>query len=203
MQNNIFKYIVRYLITLFFIIVSLGTSAQNYKVEKTSFSTDRYDEFAPVWYENGLVVSSNRLVNPLLDYTDSLGRGKIKLYYIDTVPGLKWKKARDFAKEIRTKMNDGPVTISASGDTIFFSRNHFVEGKARNLSGPRNRLGIYMAVFDGKDWGNVREFRHNSEWYNITTPCLSPDGKRLYFSSDRPDGLGGFDLYYSQRRGNS
>jgi Tol biopolymer transport system component len=27
------------------------------------------------------------------------------------------------------------------------------------------------------------------------TPCLSPDGSKLYFSSDRPGGKGGLDLW--------
>ena len=34
---------------------------------------------------------------------------------------------------------------------------------------------------------------------NETTPHLSSDNKRLYFSSNRPDGLGGMDIYFSER----
>lgn len=29
-------------------------------------------------------------------------------------------------------------------------------------------------------------------------PCLSPDGRRLYFASDMPGGQGGIDLYYTE-----
>jgi outer membrane protein OmpA-like peptidoglycan-associated protein len=43
----------------------------------------------------------------------------------------------------------------------------------------------------------VRDLRFNNQWYNTTTPCLSPDGKKLYFASDKPGGFGGSDLYYS------
>ena len=67
-----------------------------------------------------------------------------------------------------------------------------------NLSSVRNKLGIFYAVFDGKDWTKIRELRINSEWYNVTTPWISPDGKKLYFASDKPDGYGGSDLYYCQ-----
>ena len=34
---------------------------------------------------------------------------------------------------------------------------------------------------------------------NEQQPCLSPDGKELYFSSDAPGGFGGKDLYVSER----
>ena len=66
------------------------------------------------------------------------------------------------------------------------------------LSSVRNKLGIFYAVFDGNDWTKIRELRINNEWYNVTTPWLSPDGKRLYFASDKPGGYGGSDLYYCQ-----
>ena len=70
--------------------------------------------------------------------------------------------------------------------------------KLSELSSVRNKLGIFYAVFDGNDWTKIRELRINNEWYNVTTPWLSPDGKRLYFASDKPGGYGGSDLYYCQ-----
>jgi outer membrane protein OmpA-like peptidoglycan-associated protein len=51
-------------------------------------------------------------------------------------------------------------------------------------------------LVDGQ-WTKVRELRINNQWYNVTTPCLSPDGKKLYFASDEPGGFGGSDIYYS------
>jgi outer membrane protein OmpA-like peptidoglycan-associated protein len=68
------------------------------------------------------------------------------------------------------------------------------------LSSSRNKLGLFYAVFYGKDWIKIREMRFNTEWYNITMPSLSPDGKRLYFACDKPDGYGALDIYYSQMK---
>ena len=36
----------------------------------------------------------------------------------------------------------------------------------------------------------------NLEGSSAVHPSISPDGKRLYFASDRPNGYGGMDLYY-------
>ena len=178
--------------------VSLYSQTQTYTVEKTSFSTDKYDEFAPVWYKNGIVFSSNRGTNPLLSYLDSLNMRTIKLHYIDTIPDLKWKKTEDFATEIRTKLNDGPASIISSGDTIYYSRNLIAEGKKIELSASRNKLGIFSAVNNNEgEWEKVKELRFNSEWYNNTLPCISPNNDTLFFVSDMPGGYGGTDLYYS------
>ena len=39
--------------------------------------------------------------------------------------------------------------------------------------------------------------------YAVGHPALSPDGKRLYFSSDKPGGQGGADIYYVEIQGES
>jgi len=36
--------------------------------------------------------------------------------------------------------------------------------------------------------------------FNEYAPCLSTDGRRLYFSSDRPDGFGSYDVYIAHRK---
>ena len=40
---------------------------------------------------------------------------------------------RLFSKNLNTKLNDGPVTFSSKGDTIYFSRNIIIDGKLSEL----------------------------------------------------------------------
>jgi len=190
------------LIFLSAVLIHLNLYGQTEKffAEKSTFSSDKFDEFSPSWFNSGLVFCSNRKNNPFLDFSDSRNRGMIKMFYVDTIPGIEWTKYAEFAKEIQTKLNNGPVTFNASGDTMYYSRNRIVEGDAKKLSVYRNKLGLFSSVYNGQEWTMVREFRFNSEWYNITSPCLSPDGQRLYFASDRPDGFGGADIYYCRLR---
>ena len=101
------------------------------------------------------------------------------------------------SKDLKTKLNDGPASFSRNSDTIYFSRNLVVDGNFKLLSTSRNKLGLFYAVPEAKGWSKVRELRFNTEWFNITMPCLSRDSKRLYFASDKPDGYGGMDIYYS------
>lgn len=172
---------------------TLSAQQQPFTITKSAFSTDAYDEFAPVFYRGGLVFCTDRG-----QAVSSQGQSVIKLFYVDTLAGN--VKSKPFSKDLKSKLNDGPVSFNRTFDTIYFSRNLVVEGNLKLLSTFRNKLGLFYAVAEEKGWEKVRELRFNTEWFNITMPSLSHDGKRLYFASDKPDGIGGLDIYYSNWR---
>jgi outer membrane protein OmpA-like peptidoglycan-associated protein len=167
-----------------------------YSVSKAPFSSDKYDEFSPVYYKKGIVFVTNRPSYTFSNFSSEQNSGLLKIYYTESTGELKGEKAKLFSKELKTKFNDGPVTFNAKGDTIYFSRNLEVEGKLAELSTAKNKLGIFSALLVNEEWTKIRDLKINNEWYNVTAPCLSPDGKRLYFASDKPGGFGGSDLYY-------
>lgn len=98
--------------------------------------------------------------------------------------------------EVNTVRHEGPLTISADGKTMYFTRNNYKD----NRNGKKdeqgvNHLKIYKAeLVDGK-WDNIEELPFNSDNYSTGHPSLSADGKTLYYASDAPGGLGGSDLY--------
>ena len=165
--------------------------SETYSVKIANFSSKKSDEFSPVYYKSGLVFCSNRNSNLLMNYSTSEEKGLLKICYVDTVSG----KVRLFSKDLRTKFNDGPASFSRNRDTIYFSRNLKVDG-ALDENSPRNKLGIFTAVLENGTWTKILDIRFNNEYFNITTPYISPDGKRLFFASDNPAGMGGTDLYY-------
>jgi outer membrane protein OmpA-like peptidoglycan-associated protein len=173
-----------------------------YSVTLSPFSSKKYDEFSPVYYKKGIVFCTNRSPNLFLNYSSSQNKRQFKIYYVDTTGKVNSRSARLFSKNLKTKLNDGPVTFNSGGDTIYYSRNLELTKNMNKISSPRNKLGIFSAVLVKGQWTKIREFRYNNEMYNITSPCLSPDGKRLFFASDKPGGFGGSDLYYCQWRGN-
>jgi len=174
---------------------------ETYTVTKAPFSSDKYDEFSPVFYKGGIVFSSNRGSGSFVDYSSSVGQATFDINFVDTTKKVTWKKPRSFSKSLKTPFNDGPVTFNGNGDTIYFSRNLQIDGKVADLSSPRNKLGIFSAILEGDKWIKIREMRFNNEWYNATTPCLSPDEMKLYFASDKSGGYGGSDLYYCPWKG--
>lgn len=174
---------------------------ETYTVTLSPFSSKKYDEFSPVYYKKGIVYCTNRSSNLFLNYSGSQNKRQFKIYYVDTTGKVNPRTSRLFSKDLKTKFNDGPATFNNSGDTIYYSRNLEFSHKMNDISSPRNKLGIFSAVLVNGRWTKIREFRFNDEMYNITSPCLSRDGKRLFFASDRPGGFGGSDLYYCQWQG--
>ena len=59
----------------------------------------------------------------------------------------------------------------------------------RNISDTSNKLGIYSAELINGIWTNIKPFTFNNPLYSFCTPALTPDGERIYFSSDMPGGM--------------
>jgi len=100
--------------------------------------------------------------------------------------------------ELNTKFHDGPLTFSADGKYVFFSRDGRSEGsvaKNKNANARIGTVGIYRAEKKDGKWTNIKPLPFNSTEYNVGNPSLSKDGKTLYFASDMPGGFGGTDIW--------
>lgn len=95
---------------------------------------------------------------------------------------------------INTKYHEGPLTFTNNDETIWFTRNNQkVKKRADGLE--TNNLRIYISDCDGKKWGKVKEFQHNSNEYSVGHPAFSPDGNTLYFASNMEGTYGETDLF--------
>jgi len=73
------------------------------------------------------------------------------------------------------------------------------DGKTMYLQGPldKKRVGLFVSTFDGKTWSKPEELtiNHAEAPTGDSSPCLTRDGKGLYFTSDRPSGKGKLDIW--------
>ena len=93
--------------------------------------------------------------------------------------------------EMNTAFQDGPAVISEDGKTMYFTRSGAKSGKDDAL-----HLNIYTANYNNGNLSRIRTLPFNNDEYSVMHPSISKDGTRLYFSSNMPEGLGGFDIYY-------
>ncbi len=192
------KYMKVYLFCILFMLWGgvLFSQSPLYSVKKTSFSSGIYDEFSPYQIKDGIVYCSNRPKGSMTKYTSETGF-LFNMYFVKNKKSGGWGKSKLFANELNTKFNDGPATFNNDKTTIYFSRNIYVQGKRKNISGSNNKIGLFSANYINGVWTNITSFPHNGTDYSLISPSISIDGTKIYFSSDKPGGYGGYDIYYS------
>jgi outer membrane protein OmpA-like peptidoglycan-associated protein len=167
---------------------------KSFSVDETPFSSSINDEFAPVYYQNGLLYCSNALSNASIQSDE----GKLfNMVYVQSKDSGSFKGSVVFSKELTTILNEGPATFTPEGTTIYYARNNLIEGKFKEINSPSNTMGLFSATLTDGIWSEIKAFPLNNQDYSLGTPALSPDGKRLFFASDMPGGFGGTDIYYS------
>ena len=171
-----------------------------YKLETVSFNSPEND-FSPAFTPDGKIVfTSSRKKTQWISRKH--GWTNENYYYLYTTEKNKegiFEKPDLFSKTLQTKYNDGPICYSGDGTTVYFTRNNLKGNKAETSSDGTIKLKIFQAKLtkDGKGFQNVTEVNFNNKEFNFAHPAVSPDGKKMYFSSDMSGGQGGMDLYVS------
>jgi len=119
------------------------------------------------------------------------------LYYteIEKATGT-WSFAQRFPDDvINTVYNEGSGCLDSTGDVLIFVRCEAPDGMGL--------CDIYQSEFLNGQWSKAKNLgdKVNSAYWD-SHPNLSPDGKRLYFASNRPGGFGRTDLYYCDLQAN-
>lgn len=121
----------------------------------------------------------------------------LDLYSVDFTDGTLGQTPVEVAG-LNTQYHEGPVTVSADGNTIYFSRESFAEKQFVKSSDKKIKMGkmfLFKATNDNGKWVNVTALPFNGKDFNSTSPSLSADGNTLYFTSDRPGGIGKSDIW--------
>ncbi|MNK40251.1 Outer membrane lipoprotein Omp16 precursor [compost metagenome] len=95
--------------------------------------------------------------------------------------------------DLNTKWHDGPVTVTADGNTMYFASESFKEGKFEKDT-PGQRTGLvylFKATKTNGNWGDVQPLPFNDKRWSTGNPSISKDGKTLYFASNRDGSMGG------------
>jgi tetratricopeptide (TPR) repeat protein len=111
-------------------------------------------------------------------------------YYSDSTG---WTAPKNMGDSVNTSGNDASVALSADGQELIIFRND-----PNPLSFTTGDL--FVSDLRGKYWGkaNVLPNGINSSAYEASA-SISPDGKKLFFSSNRPGGYGGTDIYMAKK----
>ena len=186
-----------------------------FKDLRDSVNLSNYSDFAPVFYKQGLLFSSDRDTGMFHRYRHS-GTNKdfLDLYQVGydedslqvitkvnlTGNGINPREAETTA----IKVDESTATFSPDGMTMYFTASNFKDGEL--VKDPDNivRLKIFKAVLGNEGWqisddswyrNGKGDKTFNADGYSFANPALGPEGNRLYFTSDMPGSNGLSDLF--------
>lgn len=193
-------------ITKFIAIPNLGAksvNAANYRKQNLLFAIDHKQKhpnqdynFLPINLGDSINTSRSEYY-PTLSISDSLlvftrmsntGENFVKSNFTNNHFAL----AEIVEGSINNQALKGAATVSNDGEWLIFAGDFFEKGYGS--------YDLYISYSTPDGWSEPQNLGDNiNTGYWESAPSISPDSRTLYFSSDRPDGYGGRDLYKSTR----
>lgn len=162
------------------------SAPKNYSIVNISRDINsEWDDYAPVLNanEDEIVFTSRRRDGNLNQNVDTDNKPFEDIFISRKVNGV-WQPAENIGTPINSEYHDSNLALSADGQTLFIYKTDNggdIYFSNRNSNGswsaPVPLPGIINSSFEEK------------------SISISPDEKTLYFSSNRPGGFGGLDIY--------
>lgn len=169
-------------------IDELSKNESYYKVKSLDAVNTPLSEYSPA-YLNG-------------EFYFTASRDDSRLYLATGTPFTKLYKAQTSGANVdistlaplpekinSPNVNDGCVTFSPDGRIMIFAKGN--TGKRKG----NPDVDLYMSRFRNGEWEEPRQININLPDSWESTPAFGPDGRTLYFSSNRKGGYGGLDVY--------
>ena len=198
-------------LTLFFVRGKAGQNADIYFCARTpsgwtepeplAVVNTEYDELGPEITADGasLYFYSNR--------TGSIGGYDL---WVSRLGDKGWRPAANLGPNVNSPFNDYGPALLPDGKSLYFSSNRprpdetvrpVPEVWPATLREKRrdHDYDLYLCVLTDSGPAQAAPLIALNTPFDEGAPAVSPFGDFLYFSSDRPEGLGGIDLYRSRR----
>lgn len=143
---------------------------------------------AALEYFPSLTIEGNKMIFTRRENNDE------DFYESDLFNG-KWSEAKPLGGKVNTNLNEGAQNISQDGQLLVLTGCNYPEGEGS--------CDLYYSVRTNTGWSEAKNLGSsiNTEYWE-SSPSLSPDKKDLYFSSNRPGGFGGKDIWVTHRLAN-
>lgn len=173
----------------------LRKDSDRYIVENAGINTES-SEYGSFIKDGEVIFASARASGSAFQKKQSwTGQYFTKLYSAKIGEDGKLMDAKGYADELDTKFNEATPVFTKDGNTVYFTRNNYIDGKKGKSDDKVVKLKIYKATLKDGKWTDVKELPFNNDNYSVAHPALSPDEKTLYFASDMPGTLGASDIF--------
>ena len=146
-----------------------------------------YPEYVPlIPADEDFMIFTSRRKNSVWPQVNEFGEYYEDIYISKQVAGV-WHTPQMMDTTINSKGHDACTGLSADGEKLLLFRT-----SSDQLSGD-----IYESLYMNGKWSRAKKLgpNVNSSEYLEASACYSPEGEVVFFSSNRPGGFGGKDLY--------
>ena len=151
-----------------------------------------YPDYAPVITadESVMIFTSRREGNTgknTSSYLDQEEEFPMEDIYQSTKTNNKWSEPINLGSPVNTEDHDAAIALSPDGNQLFIYKDV-------------QKGDIYLSKKKGLAWSEPQSLgdKINLAKFSEQSCSITADGKTLYFSSNRPGGYGGLDIWKSQ-----
>ena len=171
----------------------IARNSGRYDIDLFEYNS-KYSDFAPAFYKEGLIFSSDRDTGNLAKYRHTWNsRDFLDIYKVNADSSSSNTVVK--MNMINSRLHESTSVATKDGNTIYFTRNNFIDGKSTKDDEGIVRLKVFRTKLVDGEWTILEELSFNNDGYSVAHPALSPDEKTLYFASDMPGSLGESDIY--------
>ena len=174
-----------------------GQPPSIFEVSNADAINSAYDDYFPAFSANqSIVYLSCRTDMPRKNTKMPVGSNQLlQTSYSNGVLG----KPEHFNSDLKNIYGEGP--IAQYGSKVIITQNNFISG-VRPMEMQGLELSFRKASINQNGrWKSSQSLPLGGAGYSNAFASISSDGTTMVFSSNRPGGMGGFDLYLCKKQG--
>lgn len=166
----------------------MGDNGFKFETFTTSINS-KYSDYGVGFFKDKFISFSARKIGALAKLDPKTNEPYTKLYCSDITYEWDLRRPLLFSHILNKGENLGTISFSKEGDRIYFSKS---------LEDNTQTFQLYTATMNPNtegEWINITALPFNNTSYSIENPHLSENGETLYFSSNMPEAIGGYDIF--------
>jgi len=182
---------------LLFCLSIVQAQEVNYSIKNVSSNT-KYSDFGVSYFgENSVVFASTRKDKSIRKRVWLTNKQPFLELYKGTISeNGDITDVERLSKVLNSKYHDSNVAFTKDLNTVYFSRNNYLNKEFKKDTTGMNLIQLYKAEIGLEgEWTNIQAMPFNSDNYQTGHPVLNEAEDKLYFTSDMPGSIGLTDIY--------